>query len=153
MLGSNWTSFLACALGEVDRVKEMVTANQSLANTHAGSSHILEEGLTPLHMAAVTGRTQIVRFLLENGADINATASSRDGVTPLAYTIWRGPRKLFDPLPNQEQLLQGVGVYHLLTDMPRLLLENGADVNARDSTHNKTVLGWAHTNFEDENRS
>ncbi len=142
--------FLACALGEVDRVKAVVTADKSLVNSHIGSDYILEEGLTPLHLAAVTGRVEIVEFLLNNGADINATASSCGGVTPLIYTIWRGPRELFDPLPNQEQLLQGVGVYHLLTQMPRLLLENGADVNARDSTHNKTVLDWALTNFEDE---
>jgi ankyrin repeat protein len=47
-----------------------------------------EMGLTPLHEAALSGDGQIVRLLLDNGA--NADATSNDGITPLAIAVAEG---------------------------------------------------------------
>ena len=61
---------------------------------------------TPLHLAAQGGKEQVVRLLLEKGADIEAR--DRTQQTPLHYAAYSGSEKLV-----------------------RLLLEKGADIEAR----------------------
>ncbi len=62
---------------------------------------------TALHLAAQQGRIEIVEYLVENGADINATTPvSKGEVTPLRYAI-----------DNEDYL------------MVRYLIQHGADVN------------------------
>ena len=63
---------------------------------------------TALHRAALYRRAEVVRVLLDNGADVNAWTEGRDG-TPLTYAILGGD----------------VGIV-------KLLLARGANVNARD---------------------
>ena len=60
-----------------------------------------------LHRAAKENRVDIVRLLIEQGAD--AHARGKDGSTPLHHAAWD------DSL-----------------EVARLLIEKGADVNARD---------------------
>jgi len=68
---------------------------------------------TPLHYAAREGHTEIVKLLINSGADMNVvvrrTSFTRHGFTPLHYAAYEG---------------------HL--DVVKLLVEAGADVNARD---------------------
>ena len=71
---------------------------------------------TPLHLAATGGHIEIVRLLLEKGADINARDIKG---TPLHWAASRG---------------------HL--EVVRWLVENGADINARDED-GRTALHWA----------
>ena len=69
-------------------------------------------------------------------------------MTPLHLAIRFGDKELSSqPLA---ELVQEYGVYHLRPELPRLLLEHGADVNARDSERNLTPLGWAEADLEDE---
>ncbi len=42
-----------------------------------------EDGLTPLHYAARYSHLQVVKLLVERGADVNARAE--DGITPLHF--------------------------------------------------------------------
>ena len=58
-------------------VKSVLSTKPSSANV----SVVDDEGNTLLHWAAAGGHLEIVRFLLENGADVEAR--SRDGFTPL----------------------------------------------------------------------
>lgn len=77
----------------------------------------------PLHAAAGGGKLEIVRELLQLGADVNA-GSFRDGRTPLMMAISREP-------PSNDRLA-----------IVQLLVEHGADVNLGDE-EGLTVLQYA----------
>lgn len=72
---------------------------------------------TPLQLAAEQGHLEIVEYLVEAGAEIDATTSEKTGeVTPLRYAIG-----------NEDYL------------MTKYLIENGADVN-RENSHGWTPI-------------
>ena len=70
-------------------------------------------GFTPLMIAAARGHLHIVKYLIDNGADINALSYNDDHVTPLILAAGSG---------------------HL--DVVRYLVKKGADVNKRGSIAN-----------------
>ncbi len=76
-----------------------------------------DEGFTPLIFAAWTGNTEIARFLIENGADVNRSDST--GFTPLHAAARMGKK-----------------------DCAQFLIQQGAVVNARNG-HRATPLHLA----------
>ncbi|MCP4544506.1 MAG: hypothetical protein GY832_45935 [Chloroflexi bacterium] len=140
--------FLACILGETETVVSALESDPALARAVTDDDHTLEPGLTALHLTVQFGRIEIAELLLEHGADVNAKFPVIHNMTPLHMAVWRGHKKL-DVKP-MSQVTQEHGVYYLLPEIPRLLLEHGADVNARDSKRNLTPLGWAQAEHEDE---
>ena len=66
----------------------------------------IENGCTPLHVAASHGRIEVVKILLNNGADMNA--KTEDGHTPLHWAASHGH-----------------------TEIVKIFLNNGADMNAK----------------------
>ena len=82
---------------------------------------------------------------MQHEADVNARAA--DGKTPLHFAICFGPKQFLDPLPDLTEAAQDVGVYRLLTDVPRFLIERGADLNARETTGNRSPLELARSPF------
>ena len=78
-----------------------------------------EDGKTPLHKASISSlAVELVCLLLERGADVNARAE--DGWTPLLSALRTG-------YPGWEKVL-------------RVLLEHGADVEARQTSDDWTPL-------------
>lgn len=140
--------FLACVFGETQRVLDMIAADHGLIRAITGKGHVLEPGLTPLHLAAQFGHLELARLLLERGADVNAVSPLSHNLTPLHGVIWQGQIEMNPPQPLNDQ--EGYSVYRLLPEMARLLLEHGADRSARDSLRGLTPLGWAEANLEDE---
>lgn len=65
----------AIALGEIDKVKAMVAADESLI--HIGDEH----GNRALHWSVLSRRMAVIDFLLEQGAEMQAERA--DGQTPL----------------------------------------------------------------------
>jgi ankyrin repeat protein len=74
--------------------------------------------LTALHMAAYNGHTETVKYLIDHGATVDCRDSQ--GKTPLIHAC-TGP----------------------FADSVRVLIEAGADVNARDATERFTPLMMA----------
>ena len=79
------------------------------------------KGYSPLHLAAMNGHEPVIKYLIANGADLNATSS---GGTPLHLAIeWEGA--IMD-------LARGTDVYwHKLRNnkTAKLLISEGADLN------------------------
>jgi hypothetical protein len=90
----------AAKRGDLAKVRSLVDRDPSLVAAKD------KGGETPLHWAAFSGNVDLVRFLLDKGAEIDATSGR--GLTPLAYTAVQGR-------------IQAAG----------LLIERGADVNVR----------------------
>src|SRR5919106_3396365 len=73
----------ACRTGDVDAVQELLLADPELARSR--DAH----GSTPLHAAAARGHHQVVRLLLQQGADPNARDAG-DNATPLHFAAGGG---------------------------------------------------------------
>jgi ankyrin repeat protein len=96
-------------LGDKDALAALIEANADIARSDA------------VMMAAVDfGHHDLVLWLIERGANVNAPAAAGSGATPLHSAAWNGD------LP-----------------MVKLLVAAGANVSARDPEHNNTPAGWA----------
>lgn len=76
-----------------------------------------DDGTTPFHLAALYGRVEAVKALLEAGADVNVKSGRLDWpgyLTPMVKTL------LQDRLP-----------YSLLLEICRILLDHGATITGR----------------------
>jgi hypothetical protein len=94
---------------------------QRLIGLGANVNAVTGAGRTPLMSATAYGHINIVRFLLENGADINIK-DTRDGWTALMFSTG---------FTNEE------------FEIAKLLIENGADVNEISTKHGGTALMMA----------
>jgi len=102
------TVFEAAAAGDLERVRELVGDDPALANG------IAPDGYSPLGLAAFFKRREIVRYLLEAGADPRP-ASRSGGFTALHSAV------ATDAGAANPEIVQ-------------MLLDEGADPNARSSS-------------------
>lgn len=98
--------FEAAAVGRVDRLRELLEADPSLANAWAG------DGFQPLGLASFFGHVDAARLLLERGAEVNSASRNDFKVMPLHSAV---AEKDADTR----------------YELAKLLLEHGADPNAR----------------------
>jgi ankyrin repeat protein len=104
--------FLAAIfLADAARVRALLSRNRSLATAADG------RGDQPIHHAARNGDTEIVRLLVEHGADVNA-------MNPRRHTV----------------LYCAAGHGHV--DTTQLLLDAGADADAKFTDDGKTLMEW-----------
>lgn len=98
--------FEAAAVGKADRLRELLDADPGLANAWA------EDGFQPLGLASFFGNVEAARLLVERGAELNSASRNEMKVMPLHSAAATG-----DPEARYE--------------ISKLLLEHGADPNAR----------------------
>jgi uncharacterized protein len=96
--------FEAAAIGDVERLREVLDADASLANAWS------EDGFTPLHFAAFFGHPEAAKLLIERGADLEARSTNEQFALDAA------------PLHSASAAGQ--------LEVCRVLLDAGADVNA-----------------------
>ncbi|UCH66470.1 MAG: ankyrin repeat domain-containing protein [Ignavibacterium sp.] len=72
------------AMNGLEELKVMLQKNPSLV--HANINGKNQE--RPLHWAALSGNVDVVNFLLDNGAEINAVDAQQ--MTPLHWAAWQG---------------------------------------------------------------
>ncbi len=128
----------AASHGHADVVSILLAAG---SDTNAEN----DKGLSALHLAALLDHPSVATALLANGADVNVMTGSRSGTSPgvgkhVGYVLLS---QGFTVL-NGDHYPKGATPLHLATimgwvDMMTLLLNNHADVNAKDET-GKTPL-------------
>lgn len=80
----------AARSGDVARLRELIDASPALLDAKG------EEDDTPLHIAAMTGRTEAALYLVRRGANIEARNTSNQ--SPLLYAAYVGNAALVDTL-------------------------------------------------------
>src|SRR5262245_46631445 len=109
--------FDACTKGDVQVLRDLLANDPRLARV--SNPKAPHGNWTGLHEAAKHGYVDIVRFLLEQGADPNAREKG-DNTHPLHWAAAQG---------------------HL--DTVRVLLDAGGDVHGIGDVHQLDVIGWA----------
>lgn len=94
--------FEASAVGKFDAVAHLVYTHPDAVNLHA------DDGFTPLGLACYFGQLEVARYLVLKGADVNLPSNNGFHVFPIHSAA--------------------AGNY---TDIVRMLIENGAQVNVR----------------------
>lgn len=73
----NLDIFEAAAMGKLARVRSLLDADARTLNTYSA------DGFTPLHLATFFGRFELVRFILANGGNVEASARNDSKVRPI----------------------------------------------------------------------
>jgi ankyrin repeat protein len=121
----------AAGAGRADRVRELLAADEAALGERT------PEGFTPLGLAAFLGGPEVVRVVLEHGADPDDDADNQFGVRPVnaaaAARDHETMRMLLEAGADPDARQQG-GFTPLHSaahgddvEMARLLLEHGAD--------------------------
>jgi ankyrin repeat protein len=109
----------AAARGDVAALGKFLAADKSLLEKK-GEWHNQEEGWrlvgTPLHIAAIYGQVDAVRFLVSKGADVNALDS--EDFTPLALAAYLGRKETVEFLAKTK----GVNI-HAVTNEKKTALQ------------------------------
>ncbi len=111
-------------------------------------------GMTALMYASFSGRTDIARLLIEKGADVNAKADKYEQSDQLDQTLAKlkksGDPKITRLVKSLEKTVNGIQRFNRTalmsasnkghTDIVRLLIEKGANINAKDDRYGRTAL-------------
>lgn len=136
----------AAAAGQLSRVKELVEADVAAAKGYS------PDGFPVLALAAVFGHEDVARYLLSQGADVNAVATNGSGYTALTGAVASGHAAIAKWLAENGADVNyryAKGYSPLLTaaangfiEIVKMLLEHGADLQAR-TDDGKNALAFA----------
>jgi ankyrin repeat protein len=140
------TIFEACAVGKTERVKSMLMRRPRLLNEFSA------DGFQPLGLASYFGHVEVVRFLLESGAEVNTPSQNGLKVTPLNSAAAGRHYEIAmlllerDANPNIRQEGDFVPLHSAAMngqiEMVKLLLQYGADKDMK-SLDGKTARDYA----------
>lgn len=127
----------ACALGDLERVRTMLAADRSLLDSRSA------DGFPALGMAIFFGHPHVARFLIEQGADVNAAATNAARVACVHAAAAARDRETMQLLlergadPNAKQQMDYTPLHGAASrgdvEMAKLLLAHGAVRDPRGS--------------------
>ncbi len=134
---TNTEFFQAVKTGDLNQVRSLLEAEPSLLESKD------KDGNTPLIKACQTMNVDIAEYLIDKGADVNAKGAL--GITPL-IAIRKRKDEPYDLIQHlikmgadvNAKFYPGVGDYTVLhtalgnVKITKLLIDNGADVNAKN---------------------
>jgi ankyrin repeat protein len=125
------------AAGDADAVREAVASSAGLLGR--GVERVGQGGWTPLHLAVAEGQADVVRVLVDAGADL--AARTEHNRTPLHVALQYCPRLV--PLLLQLGAVIDAPSAAYLDDVPRLTeeLDDGAPLT--DPLSGVDLLSWA----------
>lgn len=130
--------YLALQRDDIDQVERHIYWDTPI-------DEALIDGRYPLHIAAEAGRIILVRLLLKNGVSIDVPDSA--GQTPVDLAILAGRTQVADvllakgaALDASQLLLQAAHKGVPDRDILRYLMQQGADLEARDSAGDTALL-------------
>jgi uncharacterized protein len=142
----NLDIFEAAALGKLDRVKNLITSDNSQGSSYS------PDGFTALALAAYLGQQEVTEYLIANGADVNAIAKNPTGFTALTGATANNHTEIAKTLVNHGANVNHryeEGVSPLMeaslngnAELAKFLLEKGADPNAK-TKDGKSPLSFA----------
>ena len=77
--------------GNIERIREVIESGQASATDRSN------DGITPLHLAAITGRVPVCAYLIEKGAEVDASGGTLPA-TPLQWAARKGLVEIIDLL-------------------------------------------------------
>ncbi|HXB54354.1 MAG TPA: ankyrin repeat domain-containing protein [Vicinamibacteria bacterium] len=133
--GAVLSLFESCALGRLDRVSQILAEDSAALRSYSPDGH------TPLGLACFFGHRDIVRLLIEKGADVNAASKNAQRVAPLHAATARPDAEIVEALlragadPKRQQEA-GITPLHEAAAagqeaIARLLIAHGAERDAR----------------------
>ncbi|MBN3313755.1 BCL3 protein, partial [Atractosteus spatula] len=138
------SAHLCCEHGQTDCLRRVLTDSPHTPDLEARNY----EGLTPLHLAVQSGSCELVKLLLDSGADIDAV-DIKSGRSPLIHAVENNNMEMVNFLIKcgasvNAQSYSGNSALHSacgrgLVEAVRLLLRNGADSSLKNY-HNDTAL-------------
>ncbi len=143
--GAKNDEFVAASLGQLEFLKQRHSKAKP-APAHRDGAR------TPLHYAATNGQLEVARWLIEQGADVNAEEGRYEnghGSTPLHAAVRQGHfsvvRLLLDKGADVNAPGYGFSPLHDAdtVEMARLLLSDGADVNGKAWHDGSTPVHYA----------
>jgi len=127
----------AAALGDLARVQSLLANDPSLLDSRTA------DGFPALGLAIFFRQPAVARFLIEQGADVNAAAENAQKVRPLHAAAAVQDRETLELLlargadPNVKQQLDYTPLHGAASrgdiEMAKLLLRHGADRSAKGS--------------------
>ncbi|MEO6539296.1 MAG: ankyrin repeat domain-containing protein [Ferruginibacter sp.] len=145
--------FEATSIGDLDIVKNQIEKNSGLTNSYS------PDGFTPVGLAAFFGHYDIVKFILEEGANPNLAANNEFRVAPIHSACAISNYDIAVLLikhgadVNAKQM-QGVTPLHSAahngqTKLAKLLIESGADVNSQMDNGQTALFMAEEKNFQE----
>lgn len=120
--------FTAVLQGPFDDLAKLVKANPELANITN------EFGQTPLFLATSSGKTNVVEFLIQNGAKWDAASAVMAGRADVVKNLLTQEPGLTTNRENLGGTLLNLAASRNQTAVAEVLLSGGADVQAANST-------------------
>ena len=77
--------------GNIERIRALIESGQ------ASATDTNDDGITPLHLAAITGRVPVCAYLIEKGAEVNVLGGNCPA-TPLQWASRKGLVEIMDLL-------------------------------------------------------